>query len=71
MNRWHRWIAHIVRKGVNRGEMRSDVDIKAVATVIITCLEGGLMLSKLHKDPLYLQQAVDHLQSYTTSLLNK
>jgi AcrR family transcriptional regulator len=70
MKRWHRWIARIVRNGVNRGELRSDVDIKAVATVIITCLEGGLMLSKLHKDPLYLQQAVEHLQSYIASLLN-
>jgi TetR/AcrR family transcriptional regulator, transcriptional repressor for nem operon len=70
MKRWHRWIARLVRKGINRGEIRADVDINAVATVMITCLEGGLMLSKLHKDSLYLQQAVEHLQSYVLSLLN-
>jgi TetR/AcrR family transcriptional regulator, transcriptional repressor for nem operon len=71
MQRWHRWIARIIRNGINRGEIRSEVEAKAVATVIISCLEGGLTLSKLHRNPIYLQQSADHLQSFIQSLLSK
>lgn len=70
MKRLHRWVARIVRNGITCGELRSEVEATVVATVIIASLEGGLMLSKLHDDPHYLQQAVDHLQSYLISLLN-
>ena len=51
MKHWHSWIARIIRHGVSRGEIQSHVDVKAAATLFIACLEGGLMLSKLHNDP--------------------
>lgn len=69
MKHWHSWIARIIRQGISRGELRANVDAKAAATLFIACLEGGLMLSKLHDDPLYLQQAIAHLRFYVTSSL--
>ncbi|KAM3105769.1 MULTISPECIES: TetR/AcrR family transcriptional regulator [unclassified Phormidesmis] len=63
MKHWHSWIVRIIRRGIKRGEMNSTVDAKAAATLLIICLEGGLMLSKLHHDPIHLQQAIAHLRS--------
>lgn len=70
MKHWHSWIVRIIRGGIKRGEMNSTVDAKAAATLFIICLEGGLMLSKLHNDPIYLQQAIAHLQTYIASELS-
>jgi TetR/AcrR family transcriptional regulator, transcriptional repressor for nem operon len=70
MKHWHCWIARIIRHGISRGEIQAHVDTKATATLFIACLEGGLMLSKLHGDPIYLQQAIAHLQTYITSDLS-
>ncbi|NJP11511.1 MAG: TetR/AcrR family transcriptional regulator [Leptolyngbyaceae cyanobacterium RU_5_1] len=69
MKQWHSWIVRIIRGGINRSEIRSSIDAKATATLLIACLEGGLMLSKLHNDPIYLQQAIAHLQAYIASAL--
>lgn len=70
MKQWHSWIVRIIRGGAKRGEIRSSIDAKAAATMFIACLEGGLMLSKLQNDPIYLQQAIAHLQAYITSDLS-
>ncbi|MBD3884005.1 TetR/AcrR family transcriptional regulator [Phormidium tenue FACHB-886] len=70
MKSWHHWIARIIRGGIKRGEIRSTVEVKAAATLFIACLEGGLMLSKLQDDPIYLQQAIAHLQTYIAADLS-
>jgi TetR/AcrR family transcriptional regulator, transcriptional repressor for nem operon len=69
MQLWHRWIVRIIRRGVNRGEIQAEIDAKAVATLLIASLEGGLMLSKLHQDPLFLAQVAEYLKSYLVSHL--
>jgi TetR/AcrR family transcriptional regulator, transcriptional repressor for nem operon len=71
MHLWHRWVVRIIRRGINRGEIRSKIDAKAVATLLIASLEGGLMLSKLHQDPIFLEQVVEHLKSYLVSYLQQ
>lgn len=70
MKQWHNWIARIIKSGIKRSEIRSSVNAKATATLFIACLEGGLMLSKLHGDPIYLQQAIAHLQAVIASDLS-
>jgi AcrR family transcriptional regulator len=70
MKQWHSWIVRILRGGIKRGEIKSTIDTKATATLFIACLEGGLMLSKLHHDPIYLQQAIAHLQTHIASNLS-
>lgn len=50
-------VARIAAKGRERGELRAATDPDQVATILISTLEGGLMISKLYGDPRYLQQA--------------
>jgi TetR/AcrR family transcriptional repressor of nem operon len=61
-------IARIVTRGVERGELRADVDPQTVATVFVATLEGALMLAHLYKDPGNVTIATDHLDAYISSL---
>jgi TetR/AcrR family transcriptional repressor of nem operon len=63
----HSWLDRlqsIVEEGRQKGEIRSDIDAGDLATLIITTLEGSLMMSRLERkaDPLAL--ACRHLEEY-------
>ena len=51
---WRNRIANIVREGINRKEIRQDVEPRALANTIIATLEGAVMMSRLEgsKTPL-------------------
>jgi TetR/AcrR family transcriptional repressor of nem operon len=51
----------IVDEGKSEGNIRPDVDGKALATIMIAILEGALMMSKLYDDDTHLEQAHAHL----------
>lgn len=58
-------LAHqIVSEGIRRGEIRPDRDPSAEATLFIALLEGGLLLTRLHGDGIYLAQASEHLRDH-------
>ena len=61
-------VARIVARGVERGELRPGVDADAVATVVMSTLEGSLMLTQLYRDPSYVETATAHLDGYVRSL---
>src|SRR5262249_19224401 len=66
----HSWLDRlqtIVREGQQKREIRSDIDPEEFATLIITTLEGSLMVSRLERkaDPLAL--ACRHLEEYLES----
>ena len=61
---WQQLIERIVADGVARGSLRRDIDPQAVASVLIAALEGGILLARAHRSPLYVQHAVDHLLMY-------
>jgi TetR/AcrR family transcriptional regulator, transcriptional repressor for nem operon len=69
MDVWRTSIHHIVAKGIERQEIRSDVDIEAFTTVFIATLEGAVMLSKLYEDAIYMQHAIEHLTWYIDTML--
>ncbi|HEX2914027.1 MAG TPA: TetR/AcrR family transcriptional regulator [Chloroflexia bacterium] len=54
----------IVRKGLECGEIRSGVNAEELASLIISQVEGALMLSKLYGDDTHLRRAVQHLNWY-------
>ncbi|GAX40357.1 TetR family transcriptional regulator protein [Tolypothrix sp. NIES-4075] len=68
MNSWRDMICRIIQKGIEKGEIRSDVDADEVATIIISTLEGAVMMSKLYEDSIHLKRAVNHLNQYIKSL---
>ncbi len=64
MGRWCGSIAQHVREGIASGEIGPEVDAEAVATVLISTLEGALMLTKLYDDPAHMHRAARHLAEY-------
>jgi TetR/AcrR family transcriptional regulator, transcriptional repressor for nem operon len=61
VDRWRGTINHILAAGIASGELRPDLDPDTAATWIISGIEGGVMLSNLYKDPLYLNRILDQL----------
>jgi len=68
MNSWRNMICRIIQKGIEKGEIRSDVDADEVATIVIATLEGAVMMSKLYGDSIHLERAINHLNKYIKSL---
>ncbi len=67
MDSWRKMIIKIVEKGIQKGEMRSDIEPELIATILISTIEGAIMMSKLYQDPYHLQRAVDYLHNYLDS----
>jgi hypothetical protein len=57
-------LERIITKGIERQEIRPEVDVDTCVTVFIATTEGAVMLSKLYQDPLHMQRAVAHLTRY-------
>ncbi|TVP61829.1 MAG: TetR/AcrR family transcriptional regulator [Nodularia sp. (in: Bacteria)] len=67
MNSWLHLICRIIETGIEKGEIRSDVNADEFATIITATLEGAIMMSKLYGDSIYMQRAVNHLNQYIDS----
>jgi TetR/AcrR family transcriptional regulator, transcriptional repressor for nem operon len=68
LEEWRSCIADIVRQGVRAHELRKDVDPVAVATIVISSLEGAIMFSRLEKTREALCTVGKHLEGYLRSL---
>lgn len=64
MDGWRALICAIINKGIAKGEVRENVEADAVATVIISMMEGSIMMSKLYGDTIHIKRAIDHLHAY-------
>lgn len=69
MDRLRSTIERILTKGIQRQEIRPEVDVDNCVTMFIATLEGAVMLSKLYQDPVYMQRAVAHLTHYIETAL--
>lgn len=61
---WRRTLSEIVIKGIERKEIRPTVDAKKLAALVISSLEGALMMSRLEKNNEALLAIQSHLESY-------
>ncbi|MDJ0705951.1 MAG: TetR/AcrR family transcriptional regulator [Leptolyngbyaceae cyanobacterium MO_188.B28] len=68
MNSWRHLIHRFIDKGIERRQIRPDVDADTVATIMISSLEGAVMMSKLYGDPVHMQRAIAHLDQYVQTL---
>jgi AcrR family transcriptional regulator len=69
MNSWLEMIRRIIQKGIEKGEIRADVDADEVATIVIATLEGAVMMSKLYQDSIHMERIIKHLNNYIESYL--
>ena len=57
-------VVRVTKGGIERGEVRPGVDPDALASVLISTLEGAVMLSKLYDEPEHARRAAAHLERY-------
>ena len=69
MTLWRDLIRRTVEKGIGLGEIHATIDSDNVATLIISTLEGAMVLSRLYKNPVHLHRAVAHLLEYVENNL--
>ena len=61
---WRDRLCSIISTGIKRREIRHGVDPKKLATLIISSLEGALMIARMERDREALVAARFHLESY-------
>lgn len=61
---WHEFIAITVQKGIARDEIKPDVDGDVLASLMISMLEGGVMLSMLYNNSTHLNRVLDYWADY-------
>jgi TetR/AcrR family transcriptional regulator, transcriptional repressor for nem operon len=65
---WRTRLSSLISLAMRRGIVKSDTEPCAVASIVISTLEGALMMSRLDEDPYALEIARDHLISWMESL---
>lgn len=68
MIEWQDFIRRIVQLGIEREQLKPDTDVETVTTLLISTLEGAIMLTQLHQDDGYMDRAIAHLTHYLQSL---
>ena len=68
LRQWTKRIRDIIVTGMENHEIRRDVDPQAVATVIISSLEGAIMMTRLQESVQPLQQVRDYLNGFLESM---
>lgn len=64
MSGWHGLLVHIVEAGLRAGEIRPGVVPQAVASTVIACIEGAVMLTHLYGDATHWRAVRRHLETY-------
>ncbi len=61
---WRALIQTTVQAGIDRNELRPEVDGARLALLMIATMEGAVMLTQLLSDPAPLEQAYAHLRQH-------
>jgi len=61
---WQKMLRNILTDGIAAGTVRADVDAEKVSRLIISGLEGGMLVSRIEKSDQALQDAMEHLDAY-------
>lgn len=68
MIEWQEFVMRIVQSGIERGQLKPETDPEMLTTLLISTLEGAIMLTQMHKDDRYMDRAITHLTGYLQSL---
>jgi TetR/AcrR family transcriptional regulator, transcriptional repressor for nem operon len=68
LGQWMKRISEIVNAGILKAEIRRGVDPHATATIMISMLEGALMIARLQHSDAALHQAREYLAGFLDSL---
>ncbi len=59
MDTWRRVVELILVEGIRAHELRKNVDAPGTASLFVASLEGAVMLTRLHGDPVHMRRAVE------------
>lgn len=71
LNSWRTRIQGIVEKGVSLGELKPDTDGAILATVVLSTLEGAVMMSKIYRDTKHMQITATFLEAHLKTLVQE
>jgi len=60
---WHETVQHIIEKGIAFGQIKQEIDPEQYATIFVSMIEGGMLLTHTTRDPRFLFQALDRLET--------
>jgi AcrR family transcriptional regulator len=69
MDYWLGLVEAVVAKGQALGELRRNPKPEAVATMVLSTMEGAIMLAGLYRDASYVERAADQLSSYLQEIV--
>jgi TetR/AcrR family transcriptional repressor of nem operon len=61
---WQKMLRSTLAEGIQAGTVRQDVDPEKVSRIIISGLEGGMLISRIEKNDEALRNAMEYLDSY-------
>jgi TetR/AcrR family transcriptional repressor of nem operon len=69
LDEWFALIERTLRDGIERGELVKDISPREVATILISTLEGSVMISRLNGDRAARQIVCQHLSRFIDGLV--
>ena len=70
MEEWQQSISNIAQRGIERGQIKPESDPDTIATLILTTMEGALMLSRLYDDREHIERIANHMEKYIVENLS-
>jgi AcrR family transcriptional regulator len=58
---WIRTVTHIVYNGIKRNQINPSIKPEQFASIFVSLIEGGIMLSKTTGNTIHLSRNIDHL----------
>ncbi|HMF77784.1 MAG TPA: TetR/AcrR family transcriptional regulator [Bryobacteraceae bacterium] len=69
LHAWQARLIGIIQEGIERGEVNPETEPEKLANVVISCLEGALMIARLERKSDALLNAQAHLDMYLEAVV--
>ncbi len=63
LREWKRMLQTTLTDGIAAGTVRADVDVEKVSRLIVSGLEGGMLVSRIEKNDQAMRDAMEHLDA--------
>lgn len=64
---WHALLSRLLGEAIEVGELRKETDCDALSRLIMSTVEGAILICKVSKDPASLLKTVETLKSVLAS----
>ena len=58
---WLQTVSRIIQKGIREGQIRPGTRPESFASLFVSLIEGGIMLSKVTGNTIHLSRNIDHI----------